>query len=146
MNQKPLNREKLAEAVVQKMYDGDSFSRWLEIKRLKVLPGSCVLSLIVRSEMVNGFGMAHGSITYALADSALAFASNSHGKKCLSIDTQISHIRPCKTGDIIMATAIEISRSRSLGRYEVEVRNQDNDMVAHFRGTVFVKDENWFES
>ena len=93
--------------------------------------------------MANGLGVAHGAVTYSLADSALAFASNSRGKKCLSIDTQISHLRPCNEGDVLTAAAKEISRSRNLGRYEVQVANQKEEMVAHFRGTVYVQEEEW---
>ncbi len=125
------------------MYANDPFSKWLGIERVDVKSGSCVLSMKIKGEMLNSFGIAHGSITYALADSALAFASNSHGKKCLSIDTQISHLRPCKEGDEITAVATEINRSRKLGSYDIEVINQNNEMVAHFHGTVIIKDEMW---
>ena len=93
--------------------------------------------------MLNGFGIAHGSITYALADSALAFASNSHGKHCVSIDTQISHILPCKSGDEISAEAVEIQRSKSLARYDVHIKNNNGELLAHFRGTVFIKKSEW---
>jgi len=126
------------------MYDNDPFSQWLGVERLYESQGTSKLRMTIRKEMLNGFGIAHGSITYALADSALAFASNSHGQKCVSIDTQISHLYPCKDGDVITATANEISRSRKLGRYDIDVVNQDDKLVAHFRGTVFVKPEAWF--
>ena len=138
-----MSPEELAIAVVNKMYDNDPYSQSLGMERMQVGPGECKLKLEITREMANGFGVAHGAITYSLADSALAFASNSRGKKCLSIDTQISHLRPCNEGDILTATAKEISRSRNLGRYEVDVRNQKEEMVAHFRGTVYVKNEEW---
>ena len=133
----------LASSVVKKMYDNDLFSQWMGMKVLDCGPGHCSIEMKIRKEMTNGFGIAHGAITYSLADSALAFASNSHGKHSLSIDTQISHLKACKTGDLIRAEAREIQRSRALARYDVEVRNQDNDLVAHFRGTVYVKDIAW---
>src|SRR5262245_35064684 len=62
--------------IVDRMYNEDYFSQWLGIRRLEEEPGFCILELEVRAEMTNGFGIAHGAITYALADSALAFASN----------------------------------------------------------------------
>lgn len=138
-----MSKDDLANKVADKMYANDPFSRWLGIKRVEVNTGSCTISMKISGEMLNGFGLAHGSITYALADSAMAFASNSHGKKCLSIDTQISHLRPCKEGDEITAFATEINRSRKLGNYDVEIKNQKNEMVAHFHGTVYIKDEIW---
>src|SRR5678816_4709885 len=81
--------------IVDRMYNEDYFSQWLGIQRLEEEPGFCILQLEVRPEMTNGFGIAHGAITYALADSALAFASNSHGRKAVSIETSINHIKPC---------------------------------------------------
>lgn len=138
-----MNPEELSEKVVDKMYNHDPFSQWLGIERVSESPGTCVLRMTVRDEMLNGFGIAHGSISYAIADSALAFASNGYGRKCVSIDTQISHLYPCRKGDVITATARELNRSRKLGHYEVEIKNQDDKPVAHFRGTVFIKPENW---
>lgn len=138
-----MDQEIKARKVVEKMFAGDAYSQWLGITIISVEVGRCALSMTLRSDMLNGFGLAHGSITYAVADSALAFASNSHGKKCLSIDTQISHLRPCKEGDVLTAEARELSRSKKLGRYDVEIKNQNGELVAHFRGTVFIKDEFW---
>lgn len=75
----------LAEKVVNKMMDGDAFSKWLGIKVLEISKGYCQLQMQVRKEMTNGFFIAHGGICYSLADSALAFAANSDGTQSLSI-------------------------------------------------------------
>jgi acyl-CoA thioesterase len=96
----------------------------------------------VRDEMVNGFGIAHGGITYSLADSALAFASNSHGRKAVSIETSINHLKPVKPGDIIIAEAEEMSLTNRLGVYHIRVTRGD-ELIAHFKGVVFRKDEHW---
>ena len=133
----------LANSVVNKMFRNDPFSQWMGMKIQDVGRGHCKLEMKIREEMSNGFGIAHGSITYALADSALAFASNSHGKHCLSVDTQISHLKACRIGDTIIADASEIQRSRKLARYDVEVRNTESELVAHFRGTVYIRDIDW---
>lgn len=136
-------KKELAKEIVRKMFQNDSFSKWLGIECLEVDLGQCKLKMKIREEMLNGFGIAHGSITYALADSALAFASNGHGKHCVSIDTQISHLAVCKSGDEITAEAVEIQRSKSLARYDVHIRNQKSELIAHFRGTVFIKKTEW---
>ena len=136
-------KKERAEKIVQQMFDNDTFSQWLGIECTKVEVGGCSLKMKVRDEMLNGFGIGHGSITYALADSALAFASNGHGKHCVSIDTQISHLLPCKTGDVLNAEAVEIQRSRNLARYDVHIKNDKGELLAHFRGTVFIKDKEW---
>ena len=127
--------------IVNKMYQADAFSKWLGIEVLTVKSGFSELSLTVRSEMTNGFGIAHGGITYSLADSALAFASNSKGNHALSIETSISHIKAVKPQDVLKATATEISRNAKIGQYQVEITNQNQEMVAHFKGTVYIKKE-----
>ena len=136
-------KKELAEQIMHLMLDNDPFSQWLGIECLEIETGRCKLKMKVRNEMLNGFGIAHGSITYALADSALAFASNGHGKHCVSIDTQISHLAPCKSGDELIADAIEIQRSKSLARYDVHIKNGVGNLVAHFRGTVFIREKEW---
>ena len=134
---------KSAQEVVDTMYNGDAFSKWLGIKVEHCEAGACRLSLMVREEMTNGFKIAHGGISYSLADSALAFASNGHGTQALSIETAISHTKPVKVGEKMVATASEIRKSRSIGIYEVRVQNEAGDLVAHFKGTVFRKDLEW---
>lgn len=134
----------LANRVVARMYDNDPFSIWLGIERVLVKPGQCVLRLAVRQEMLNGFAIAHGGITYSLADSCLAFAANSHGIQSVSVETSISHTKPVKEGDVLTATSEEMSLSRSIGIYHITVTNQRDETVALFKGTVFRTGKAWF--
>ncbi len=135
----------LPEKVVSKMYEADWFSQWLGIECVKVEQGYCVLRMAIRKEMLNGFGIAHGGITYSLADSALAFASNSHGRMSISIETSISHTVSLKEGDIITAIAEEMNLSNKIGIYQVTIKNQKEETVALFKGTVYRTSKNWFE-
>lgn len=130
------------EKIIEQMYEGDLFSRWLGIRRLEEGPGYCSLEMEVRPEMVNGFGIAHGAITYALADSALAFASNSHGRKAVSIETSINHIKPLYPGDIIKAITEETTISHKLGIYHIRI-TRGEELVAHFKGMVYRKSDEW---
>jgi acyl-CoA thioesterase len=139
-----MNPTDLAVKVVSKMYDNDWFSQWLGIERLKVERGHCILRMTVRKDMLNGFAIAHGGITYSLADSALAFASNSHGKMAVSVETSISHTAQLKEGDVITATAEERSLSNKIGIYHVTVKNQSEEIVALFKGTVYRTGRDWF--
>lgn len=134
----------LAQRVVSRMYDNDPFSIWLGIERVVVEAGKCVLRMTVRSEMLNGFAIAHGGITYSLADSCLAFASNSHGVQSVSVETSISHTRPVKEGDVLTATSEEKNLSRSIGVYYITVINQRAEEVALFKGTVYRTGKAWF--
>ena len=139
-----MDAQSLAERVVARMYDHDPFSIWLGIERLVVAPGRCELRMTVREEMLNGFSIAHGGITYSLADSCLAFAANSHGIQSVSVETSISHTRPVKAGDVLTATSEEMSLSRSIGIYHITVRDQDGRTVALFKGTVYRTGKPWF--
>ena len=129
--------------VQNKMLAKDAFSQWLDVELLELRPGYCMLQLQIRDDMLNGFSIAHGGISYSLADSALAFASNSYGFQAYSVETSISHTRMLKAGDIIRAEAIEKNRSRQFGIYEVIVRDQQEKTVALFKGTVFITDKEW---
>ena len=124
----------LSEKIVNKMYDADWFSQWLGIEPVKVEQGHCILKMTIRKEMLNGFAIAHGGITYSLADSALAFASNSHGRMSVSVETSISHTVSLKEGDEIVAEAVEVSLSNKIGIYHVAIRKvTDKRIVTNLR-------------
>ncbi len=130
-------------AIVNKMYQNDLFSKWLGIDIIEKGIGKSKLSMTIREEMLNGFGVAHGGITYSLADSALAFACNSQGRESMSIETSISHTKPCHVGDVLTAEAIEESLSYKIAIYHISVKNQDNETVALFKGTVYRTNKDW---
>ena len=131
------------EIVNQKMYDNDAFSKWLGIKLMSIKYGECVARLTVRDEMLNGFYIAHGGITYSLADSAFAFATNSIGQQAVSIETSISHTGKVVSGDILTASTKRIHKTRKFASYLVSVHNQDDHLVASFKGTVYYTGRDW---
>jgi acyl-CoA thioesterase len=116
----------------------------LGIEIIDVSEGFCQLKMTVRKEMLNGFQIAHGGIAYSLADSALAFASNSHGRKSLSVETSISHTVSVKEGDSLVAVSNEISLSPKIGIYLISIKNQIDQEVALFKGTVYRTSKDWF--
>ena len=118
----------------------DAFSAWLALEVLDVRPGACTVRMRVRDEMANGFGVCHGGVTFSLADSALAFASNTHGRVTVSIENGISYPASVRAGDTLTATAEEESAGNRLAFYSVTVRNQEGTAVALFRGTVYRTD------
>ncbi len=126
-----------ARAVVDRMMAQDAFSQWLGVEVLDAGPQRATIRMTVRPEMVNGFGTAHGGIVYSLADSAFAFASNSDGLISVAVDCSISYPAAVRPGDVLTATAAEQSATRKLGFSEVTVRNQQGEIVGHFRGTVY---------
>jgi acyl-CoA thioesterase len=138
-----MTEKTLSERVVDRMYDQDWFSQWLGIERVEVSPGRCVLRMAIRKEMLNGFAIAHGGITYSLADSALAFASNGHGRKAVSVETSISHTAPLREGDEITAIAEEVSLTDKIGIYHITVTDSAGKKVALFKGTVYRTGKEW---
>ena len=129
--------QRLAERVVHAMLERDAFSEWLGIEVLEIAPGRSTVQMQVRPEMVNGFGVSHGGIAYSLADSALAFAANTNGKVTVAIENAISYPRAVNVGDVLTASADEESATNKLGFYRVVVRNQKDELVSTFRGTVY---------
>lgn len=138
-----MDEKTTAGKVVKRMYDFDWFSQWLGIKVVAVASGRCELSMVIRKEMLNGFAIAHGGITYSLADSALAFASNSHGRKSVSVETSISHTLALKEGDEITAVAEEVSLGDKIAIYQINITNAEGKVVALFKGTVYRTSKEW---
>src|SRR5690348_11386544 len=129
--------QRLAERVVEAMMAADAFSRWLGIKVLAVAPRQATVAMRIRSDMVNGFGVSHGGIVYSLADSALAFASNTNGHVTVSVDNTISYPVPVQVGDDLIAVAEEETAGARLGFYRVTVARQDGTVVGLLHATVY---------
>jgi len=138
-----MEKKKLSSRVLDSMLSNDPFSQWLGIRRIEDGAGSSTLRMKVRKEMLNGFNIAHGGIAYSLADSALAFASNGHGIKSVSIETSISHTKTVKEGDVLTAVAEEKSLTTKIGVYEIVVKDQHKKTVALFKGTVYRTGKEW---
>jgi acyl-CoA thioesterase len=133
----------LATRIVNHMYNNDPMSQWLGIERIQDGPGISVLRMTVRKEMLNGFAIAHGGISYSLADSALAFASNAHGVQAVSIETSIAHVAQAREGDVLTTRVEEKSLTQRTGLYHVDVLNQEGKVIAFFKGTVYRTGKMW---
>ena len=125
-----------------KMLSLDAFSQWMGIEILEVGIGHCKLAMTVRKEMLNSMGYAHGGITYSLADSAFGFASNTHGRYAVSIETSINHIEAIHEGDYLVADAIIDVTKTKVGFNIVEVRRGE-EIVALFKGVVYRTQKQW---
>lgn len=97
-------------------------------------PGRAIAKMTVREDMMNGFSVGHGGLTFALADTAFAFACNAYDQQAFGASAQIEFLRPVMLGDELTAAAAEDYRGRRNAYYTVEVRNQDGKMVALFHG------------
>src|SRR4051812_40948976 len=115
------------------MWAEDDASKGLGMEIVEIGPGYATLAMNVRPDMVNGQRIAHGGFIFTLADSAFAFACNSHNERVVAAQGNITFIKPGKLGDRLVATAREISRSARSGIYDVRVTANDV-AIAEFRG------------
>ena len=128
----------LAEQSVAAMMASDAFSRWMGMEVLDIRPHAVRVRMTVTGDMLNGFGVCHGGAVFSLADSALAFASNTHGQTTVSIENSMTYPAPIREGAVLIASAEREAGSNRLGFYRVVVTRGD-DLVALFRGTVYTK-------
>jgi len=127
----------LANNVVNDMLQKDLFSQWLGISIIEIKEGYSKIKMTVRPEMINGFGIVHGGITFSLADSAFAFACNNRNVLSVALDTSINFLKPVQVNDMLLAEAKELHNGRSTGLYHINITNQRNEIVAVFKGTCF---------
>jgi acyl-CoA thioesterase len=128
-----LSPDDLARACADAMWKEDDASKGLGMEILQIKPGQATLTMTIKQHMVNGHGIAHGGFIFLLADSAFAFACNSHNQRAVAAQCNISFIRPGKLGDRLVATAREISRTGRSGIYDVRV-TVDDMAIAELRG------------
>jgi acyl-CoA thioesterase len=123
--------------VVAHMMENDLFSQWLGIEVLDIKEGYSKIKMTVRNEMINGFGIVHGGIAFALSDSAFAFACNNRNVLSVALDTSINFTKPVHVKDVLTAEAKELHNGKSTGLYHITVTNQKDHIVALFKGTCF---------
>jgi acyl-CoA thioesterase len=124
----------IARACAEAMWKQDDASKGLGMELVEVKPGKATLAMTIKPHMVNGQRIAHGGFIFTLADSAFAFACNSHNERVVAAQGNITFIRPGKLGDRLIATAREVSRSGRSGIYDVRVAADDGTVIAEFRG------------
>lgn len=131
----PADPEDLARRSAAAMWAGDRASQHLGMQLEEIAPGRAVLSMAVTEAMVNGHDICHGGMVFALADSAFAFACNSHGDRTVAQGADITFLAPARLGDVLVATAAERRRIGRNGLTDVTVvRRETKEAVAEFRG------------
>ncbi len=129
--------DEVARRCADLMWSEDTASRSLGMELVEVAPGRATVTMTVREHMVNGHGIGHGGFTFALADSAFAFACNTYNRRTVAHSCQITYQAPIRLGDALVAEAVERSRAGRDGTYDVAVGlvgDQAKDVVARFVG------------
>ena len=126
--------QQVAEATRDAMWKDDRASRMLGIEVLAIGPGTATLAMTVREDMLNGHDICHGGLIATLADSAFAFACNSYNELTVASGFTVDLLAPGRLGDLLTATAKEVSKAGRTGVYDIEVSNQRGERIAIFRG------------
>jgi acyl-CoA thioesterase len=129
-------------AILQKMTENDAFSHWMGLIVDEIGVGNCRLHYIVKPEMLNGFGIIHGGAVFAAADSAFAFACNSHGRLSVALDVSITFTRAAKVGETLSVEAKEVHLGNKTSVYDIVTRNEQGETVAIFKGTAYRTSKN----
>ena len=124
----------IAKRCAASMWSNDKASHALGIEVDITDVGAATASMTVREDMLNGFDVCHGGMVFALADTAFAFACNAYDEQTVAASGQVELLRPAKKGDELTANASEDHRGRKTGHYTVTVHNQNDELVALFRG------------
>jgi acyl-CoA thioesterase len=134
MTDKHPDPQALAEEVAATMWARDRATNALNMQILKIKPGYALLSMPVRSDLVNGHHICHGGYIFTLADSAFAYSCNSYNQNTVASGCSIDFLAPAHENDILEAEAVERSLSGRTGVYDVTVRVQGGKTIALFRG------------
>ncbi len=132
-----MDKNQFAQEVVNHLMEKDLFSKWLGIEVLEIREGYSKIKMTVRKEMINAFGIVHGGITFSLSDSAFAFACNNRNNLSVALDTSINFMKPAHVDDVLIAEAKEMHNGKSTGLYQISVFNQNDHLIALFKGTCF---------
>lgn len=122
----------------------DNFVQWMGVELSDVRAGHVEIQMTVREDHLNFMGWAHGGVLFSFADTAFGLASNSHQHESVGVDAHIAFLSGVRLGDVLMATATEVSRTKRKGVYRVDVmRKADDILIATFTGTVLVTEKVW---
>ena len=126
--------QQLAEDCAHHMFAQDAASKALGINIETIKPGCAIATMTVTDAMLNGYNTCHGGMIFSLADSAFAFACNSHNEAAVAAGCTIDFLRPGMLGDLLSAVATQQHQGKRSGIYYVEVTNQNAQLVALFKG------------
>ena len=126
--------QQTADRVREGLFANDRASKAMGMQILDVTPGQATVSMTVRPDMLNGHDTCHGGVIATLADSAFAFACNSHGEMTVASGFNIDLVAPARLGDVLTARCTEVAKAGRTGVYDTEVNNQRGERIAVFRG------------
>jgi acyl-CoA thioesterase len=129
-----MSPDDIARHCAETMWAEDHASRGLGMELVSIGPGRAVIAMTVTKAMVNGHGTCHGGYIFTLADSAFAFACNSHGPRSVAQQCAVTYLAPGREGMRLVAEGVERQRGARSGITDVTVRDETGAVIAEFRG------------
>ena len=129
-----MDTQQLAQACAESLYKNDRACKGLGIELTNISPGCAEMSMVVRTEMLNGHDVCHGGFIFSLADTAFAYACNSQNLNTVASGARIEFLAPGREGDVLTARAEVRAQGGRVGLYDVCVTDQDDKQIALFRG------------
>jgi acyl-CoA thioesterase len=126
--------QEIAEKSSAALDSNDTASHALGLVVTQIAPGFATVTMPITPDKLNGHGICHGGLIFALADTAFAHACNSYNQRVVAQSCSISFLAPGKTDTMLTATAREIHRARRSGIYDIEVSSEAGEIIAQFRG------------
>ena len=111
--------------VADYMFNQDYFSQWMNIKMIEVKENYCLIEMPIKKDMLNGLKTVHGGVTFAFADSALAFSSNNTGDAAVALNCIINFTKAGKEGDVFRAESVLVNDTRKTAVYDIQITNQN---------------------
>lgn len=127
--------------IAEYLFENDPFSQWLGIEIIDVQKGSCLLRCMLTEKHLNGARVTHGGVLFSLADTAIAYTAASYGRLALTIDNSISFIKSTYPGDALTIRTEVLSMGNKTGVVQVEIKNENDQLIAAIRGTVYRTNE-----
>ncbi len=115
----------------------DQFSQWMGVSLIEIKENYCLIKMPIREEMINGLKTVHGGVTFSFAESALAFSSLNSGEAAVALNCTINFTQAVKLGDVLTAESIMLTNTKKTAVFDIRITNQDEKVVAAFRGTVY---------
>jgi acyl-CoA thioesterase len=129
-----MTQQDIAQATRDAMWAKDRACQALGMRVTAIGPGSATITMTVREDMLNGHDLCHGGLIATLADSAFAYACNAYNEVTVASGFDIHLMAGARLGDVLTATAAELSKGGRTGVYDIAVHNQRNEQIAAFRG------------
>jgi acyl-CoA thioesterase len=135
-----------AQAVARFMSEHDQFARHLGIELLELRPGYSRVRLSLEPYMVNGLGLAHGAVIFAVADFAFAAACNSYGTVAVALSMDVHFLSSSRPGAVLFSEAQEVRCGRRTALYRLTVKDEQENLIADLHGMAYRKDTRFLEN